>query len=484
MLEKIKINYVYILLILLFLLPLVIIGFYSFPDFDDFAYSTDTYHTLLNGGNIIDLLVAAFNTSMEFMQTWQGLYTSAFLLALQPGIFGEQFYFLTVILILAILFIGIYRLVRAIRKDIFKSTSKQNLLLSWFILFFVTETMPNPYEAFYWFNGAVNYLFFLGLLLIIVAEYITIYNQEKISIFRVIGLSILTFLLSGGNHITAFAGLFAEFLAVVMILVNKKKKALIWPFITGLLGFIFNITSPGTAVRAAAVNMDTSVIETLTMTFRKSFGFFSNFTSISLILFIIIILAFLLKDFKEWEIKFNKKLLLVPALSYILLCGMYCVPYYALGGYGGGRVTDTIYIIFVILVLINIGLLFKYLLDKKIVNITKIKPINNKIKMIVTIVIIVFIGYFGNSVYYNSTTREAIYELSSGEASSFAAQQKERIAKFKDDTLDEVIVKPLTVKPHLITGTDVCVISEANACDNNAINKYYNKKVIGTKEEA
>ena len=103
------------------------------------------------------------------------------------------------------LFAGIYLLVRAINKNFFK-TKENNILLTVLILFFIIQTIPNPFEAFYWFNGAVNYVFFIGLLLIIVSEYINLYNRKKINIFRLILLCILSFLLSGGNHITAFAG--------------------------------------------------------------------------------------------------------------------------------------------------------------------------------------------------------------------------------------------------------------------------------------
>lgn len=475
-----KKNYIYIILMIIISIPVFVISFYVFPDFDDFAYSIDTYHTVLNGGNIIDIIIAAFNTSMEYMQKWQGLYTSAFLLALQPSIFGENFYFLTTFVIVTSLFAGIYLFVRAINKNFFK-TKENNILLTALILFFIIQTIPNPFEAFYWFNGAVNYVFFIGLLLIIVSEYINLYNREKINIFRLILLCILSFLLSGGNHITAFAGLFIGFILVLMLFINKKNKLLIIPFITGVLGFIYNITSPGTGIRAGAVDFNGDVIETLIMTFRKSFGFFSNFTTFSLILLVLLILFIQYKNIKNWSIKFNKKFILIPVLSYILLCGLYCIPYYALGGYGGSRVTDTIYIIFVILLLVNLGLLFKYLLDKKIINFSKVK-INQKLKFILPIIVIIFIGYFGSSVYYNSTTYEAVRELTSGEARTFKNEQQARFDKYTAEEIEKVIVKPLTAKPYLVFGIEACIINEDNDCSSNAINDYYDKKVIGMKE--
>ena len=49
------------------------------------------------------MIKEAFATSAEFYQKWQGFYASAVLLALEPGIFGDKYYALTGILLLAII---------------------------------------------------------------------------------------------------------------------------------------------------------------------------------------------------------------------------------------------------------------------------------------------------------------------------------------------------------------------------------------------
>ena len=45
MMQKLKSNYIYIYIILMFLItiPVFVIAFYAFPNFDDYAYSIDTY---------------------------------------------------------------------------------------------------------------------------------------------------------------------------------------------------------------------------------------------------------------------------------------------------------------------------------------------------------------------------------------------------------------------------------------------------------
>lgn len=472
-------NKIYYFVMALILLPIIIIGFYAHPSFDDFAYSVKTYHVVNDGGGLIAILLAAFQTSIEFMYTWQGLYSSAFLLALQPAIFGEQFYFLTVFVILAILFLGVYLFYRSLSNNILKLEKGKTLLLSFITVFFLVETVPNPYESLYWFNGAVNYIFFFGLLLIILSMYINILFKEKVNPFYIGFLTILTFALSGGNHVTAFAGLFLEFIILIYVFIKRKKYYLVIPFIAALVGFIINLLAPGTRVRADALEFNGDVFRTLKTTFDKSFGLFSEWISVALILFLILVIVILYKDLKKLKISYNKKYIFIPIISYLLLAGMMCVPFYALGGFGAGRVLDTFYYTFVIVILLNMVILIKFLMDKKFLN---LKTLNFKSKFFLSLFVLLFIGYFGNSFWYNSTTYEAVKELTSSEAQKFDYESNERVKKYTDKEIDKVIVSPFVNKPYLLYGTDVCEITDSNKCTNNGINYYYDKKVIGIKK--
>ena len=83
------------------LVPLIVASFFNHPSADDFSYSVAT-HAAAQAGGIASVIQAAFDTSMRYMQTWQGLYSSAFVLALNPAVFGEDFYALTCPLLMAV----------------------------------------------------------------------------------------------------------------------------------------------------------------------------------------------------------------------------------------------------------------------------------------------------------------------------------------------------------------------------------------------
>lgn len=478
-LKNIDTKYYLVLCMILFLIPVIVLGFYNHPYFDDYSYSIDTYKVIQSGGGLISLIKSAFLTSYQFMYEWQGLYSSAVLLALQPGIFGDNYYFITTIFMIVVLWIGIFCLFYNLNKYIIKSkTNKYVAFLSLLTLFFLVETVPNARECLYWYNGAINYLFFWSLLLIIVGLILKYVYLTKNNIFFVMALSFLCFVLSGGNHVTAFGGLMLEFLAIIIFFKKKNGKMLIFPFLSGIIGFLININSPGTKVRAETVNLHGDVLKTIYDVFLKSFELYSNWLSIPLILFLIIFVGTIFSVIKNKKIKYRKKFLLIPFISYIVLSGMMCVVYYVFSNFGGGRVYDTLYFSFVIFLVINITILLKYLYDRRILLIDKIKFTDR-----IYIVFIVFIGVLGNNFYYFSTSYEATKELINGEAIKYDNQVNERLKILEDDKIDKVVVEPLKVKPYLLYGADFCEITDDNECNSSALNKYYDKKVIGVKND-
>ena len=82
-----------ILFIVVLLLPAIILAFYARPSADDYVYAARTHAVVQQyGADWLRLLAAAWDTTVYFFQNWQGLYVSGFVLALQPAIFGNQWY--------------------------------------------------------------------------------------------------------------------------------------------------------------------------------------------------------------------------------------------------------------------------------------------------------------------------------------------------------------------------------------------------------
>ena len=153
-----------IILAVLSALPLLWLSFYNHPSADDYMYAAETYRVWNETHSIWQVIKAAVQTSAEFYENWQGLYVSAFVLALQPAVFGEQFYALTGFFMFAILYGGnlffchqvFYRQLGCRRLE----STAYGCMLS----FVMVQWMPSVVQGLYWFNGAMNYVLFFALL--------------------------------------------------------------------------------------------------------------------------------------------------------------------------------------------------------------------------------------------------------------------------------------------------------------------------------
>ena len=97
-------DFLFMIMMLASTIPFVIISFYSRPCADDLPYSVLTHNAFVKYRSIIAVLKAAIKTDIDFYNKWQGLYVSSFFMSLQPGIFGEKYYFVGALILQFILF--------------------------------------------------------------------------------------------------------------------------------------------------------------------------------------------------------------------------------------------------------------------------------------------------------------------------------------------------------------------------------------------
>lgn len=100
---------------LVLMIPVFVIAMYNRPSADDYVYAAQTYGVVQqSGADWPKLLQTALDTDLYFYNNWQGLYISAFLLALQPGIFDGRWYAVTTFIIVLLIFAGVFALSSAL----------------------------------------------------------------------------------------------------------------------------------------------------------------------------------------------------------------------------------------------------------------------------------------------------------------------------------------------------------------------------------
>lgn len=331
----------------------VILCFFNKPYLDDYAYSLETREIVQSGNwNIFDLIKAAIRTDIKFYYTWQGLYSSAFILSLQPGIFADgKYYGCGAIVLMGLLFFSICFLLISIRNALSdkKVISNGTLIGTGFVLFaMIIQGMPGIVQGIYWFNGAWNYTFFFCLLMMNCGLMIK-YWYVRSSIRILVCISLISFVISGGNHVTAFQNIIILNLCMIAQYVYKKRLDMIIPTSVAIVGFVIVMLAPGTRVRQGE-EMSQSVLSTLVHTVLWCYKYLCSWINIQYLCMLILLIPVAI--FVSSRIFINKTRLIHPLwillVELLVICGMLCVPYKAMGNFGQDRLLNTIWMTFML----------------------------------------------------------------------------------------------------------------------------------------
>lgn len=465
-----KLIYIIFIFCILSLLPFFIISFYSRPSADDFDYSYILYNLIKNGNyNVFSLLRESFKVMVSIYNSWQGTYSSAIIMSLQTGIWGDKYYFLGTFILITFMYVCLYRFFSVINKTIIN-----NYISTWFIsLLFLTiilQTTPDICQCLYWQCGAYHYVpfFFLDLVMI---SYIIDYFYEKEKKERIKYLvisSVISFIISGGNQVTSFINILILCIAIAYAIVFKRNKGLILPLVFSIIGFIIMFIAPGNAFRINA-NVQTNIFIAILNSFKGTIKYAYRWFSLAWVSFIALIIIIFVPFINEYK----KELLIHPffilTISFLLYAAMFCPTNYAISSNGPGRLKNIIYyscIFFSVFDVIYILIWIKNKYNVKYYDNYKVS------RVFILALSIVFCFSINNNVTIITK------ELTCGIAENFAKSYDDRIKIINESNLEIVVVDKLK-ESKVLKFDDIT--SDINDWRNISWSKYYGIKTI-TKE--
>ena len=202
---RIKERYLCIALIVVFLfllIPLLLIAQYAVPCADDFNYGVLTHRAWETEHSVSSVLAAAGAQVADSYQQWQGTFAAIFLMALQPAVFGEQYYVFGPVLMYAVFICGTFFFCWALFRKFFGAGKCQFLILSVVWTSLCLQMPPSALEGFYWFNGSVFYTFFFSISLFfygLVILYLQSDSQKKKTVYFIL-LCFLAILIGGSIY--------------------------------------------------------------------------------------------------------------------------------------------------------------------------------------------------------------------------------------------------------------------------------------------
>lgn len=480
------------------LIPLLWIAWYNYPSADDYSIGSNCHQAWMETHNIFAVIWQGIVRAAEDWLNWMGYFTSNFLMAVPPNSFGERYYVLTTWIMLGMLSLSVIYLFRSIFVKIFHADRYLCHSLSMLVLFVSVQCMcpAGRGEAFYWYSGAVNYifvhsmsLFFFGLLIS------AVYDKGKKRIWDLGIASLLGFLTGGGNQMTALNG--AVVLLAMIVLVTgckkwKKFKKLGIPMAAYYLGFLLNVCAPGNWVRAEGTN-GMNPIKAVFVSFYDCLDRAMNqWTTWTVIVIMIALVPLFWHMVKNVSFRFPYPLVVV-FFGFCLVSAMMTPPLFAVGGMDAGRIQALTYLMYILILTLCVGYVTGWFRQRwKEAGAERLEETEDNSKTFSPQTCWCLLGClaffaFGSLLtvipephYY--TFSSALTELSNGNAKAYGDALRERMEIYRNAPEEGIIeVDPLPVQPQLLYFSDIK--EDPQDWENRGLSRYYGFEAVKVRKK-
>ncbi len=455
----------------LLLVPMLCLGFFAAPAADDFSYGAPAHRAFVESGSVPAAFAAALDKTVESYFSWQGTFSAIFLMAIQPAVFSEGLYWLTTVIMLASLMLGTFLFCRAFFAKLLGLDKHLADIIAALLLLLSTQLLPAPVQAFYWFNGAVYYVLFHGLMLSALA--LGIAYVQKGGKWRAVLLCLLAVFLGGGNYVTALISVvlwaFAEASNIYIYIYDWKR--LLLPGFLLILTFLINVVAPGNAVRASAVK-STGVIEAVGMSFKNGLVYSLDWLTLPVlaVLAFVGILSFAALKGSNFKFRYPG---LVSVFSYCVISAMFCPPIYAMGNEGEGRLLNIIYFAWLLAMAINLVYWLGWFVGRR----GGEKANGLKFPALALACALLVVGFalplFSGARY---TSALALSSLRSGEAQAYHDSALRRFAVLNDESTRDARIEPYPSQPYLLFYSDI--VDDPEAWENVDMASFYGKNTV------
>ncbi len=448
------------------LLPVLYIARYAFPSADDYTNGVRCYQAWNATHSLVAVLKEAFDRVIWEYTQWRGCFTSAFLSTLPPNIWGEHWYGLTTLIVIAALTVSVpYFLFRLLGK-FFKADKYSCLSISMLILIMLVQCMrpQERTELLYWYSGAINYTFIFSLELFFLGMLITIaWGGEKRKILRIVPASILGFLVGGGNQMSALNALIIVATIIFFITISKKwknYKALIIPMGFCVLGAILSFAAPGNHVRAQEPAMSPFKAVFVSFYYCLDLGL-SQWITWPIIFMILIMIPLFWNIAKKVDFKFPCPILALT-YGYCVTSAMFTPSLYALGNIGAGRIQGLTYCVFILMLTLSIGYTTGWIQKKYAAYNPAAHTLSNKLSADFCWWILSCMFFLGFASIitvipepHYFTMISAVTDIRNGQAAGYARELNTRITLYQNGSGEDVIINELEHQPKLLFFSDL-----------------------------
>lgn len=480
-----------IIIFLLSLIPILYCARYDYATGDDLGKSYAVHRVIKNGGSAFEVIKTAVDSARDVYYSHEGTWASNFILALQPGIWGERYYSVTPIIGIISISVGILFFLYEILVKYYAYDIKIYLSVSALLLTLVIQLMPYIKGGLFWYTGMAHYDLPFCMALIFLTFCIRYYRYGK---FMHLLIILFTSIYLGGSHYQAI--LLSWLLLVLFLIMHfvndknikiklKKKESLFIfaAFLIQLVGFYYCYKSPGNTERAEAdfsfsfYKILKTVKQSVVQSTTDGFKYIVETRWVAIYIVFLILLGVCVSD-KE-RIKSKKNTFLICLYSYLVYCAMYApalyyLTYNASEGISGGYY-DINFFVFMIF------LTYSMLILGNIVGVGIVKKINSKKLLYYSFntylaVLAVFVLIFSKHLIAMTADYTCITFIKSGQLYDFEAQMQERLTILEDDSIKNVVLPEMNDQQGPFM--HMALVSDESNFTNTVTRLYYDKDSV------
>lgn len=475
-----------LILLVLSLIPILVIAQYNHSSADDYKYGLPVRQALQHGGDVIEVSKAIAKNVISTYFTWQGTYSAVVLFSVQPAVFGEQCYFLSTYILLAVSIWAIFSFFRSWIGRFYGRKDIADIIACCVSLLFV-QMMPSPVQGLFWWNGASYYSFWNALMLIQVSQFFVMAQTQKCSVGRCLLSALLGVLLAGSNFVTAL--LTAEITTVFLAyFIYKRKcwKQLSIVLIVTLIGFAISVFSPGNAIRQERMTALSSFAAIM-----KSFLYAYEWAVAWTPLMHVAMLAFCLPFALSLQRASRSERSRIPLwLKLLILAGLFVSSFvpttYAGIGLGGGRIQNIRFLFWVIGCFMAELLIVERICDwiraHKLTYLYNdaIKRLNVRRSILILGAFTMVVFFAGVRQYQRAqfdcfTSVSAVTSLYLGDAQAFDSIADQRVEMLQSG-VKNVELPSFTIKPYVLFFDDIT--QDSTNWRNEYVAKFYGIETV------
>jgi len=503
-------------------IPMLVIAVYNVPSADDFSMSFEVHEAFLGSGNVLYTIFYGIYMGIWYYMNWTGYFFSDMLTALAPSVFGERLYFLGSFAVLLILALGLWYFLRQLISNALRLGTDLTGCITSLVFFLLVQCMPHGLarvESFYWYSGAINYMFMFGMGLLWTGLLIRIASSEERPQLHFACACMLGFLLGGANYMTALSLAILSFCILLISAINmimdkntesesllyknpivsaaKTLRALskvVTPSVFMIIGFVLSVMAPGNKNRAAqsAMSPAKAVLMSIYYTMEHMLGTWLSWPVIVLIIIMVPLMWKAAGRIKKYY-SFGHPVLFT-VFAFLLAAANITPPLYATGNIEAGRIVGIFYMQSMLLLVLTIGYACSWVRcqvsfsgkitdeekeKRKLASIIYDGYVGKNASRVIIIACALFVIGSGLSVkvdHHFYVSSSAICDVVNGKAGKYNKEFYDRLSVLKDDNVSKAKLMEFSVKPELLFFSDVT--EDKKDWLNKAVAEYYHKKSV------